>query len=47
MGQNKEIRENKRISRGLKKGAGRANLWKKEKMNGLEGTKNRGREGPT
>ena len=36
-GQPKEKTENKWISRGLKQGAGRANLRKKEKMNGLDG----------
>ena len=39
-------RENKWISRGLKQGAGRANLRKKEKTNGLVGAKNRGRGEP-
>ena len=33
VGQPKEKRENKWISRGLKQGAGRANLRKKEKTN--------------
>ena len=42
-----EKRENKWISRGLKQGAGRANLRKKEKTNGLVGAKNRGPGGPT
>ena len=36
-GQPKEKTENKWISRGIKQGEGRANLRKKEKMNGLEG----------
>ena len=44
-GQPKEKRENKRISRVLKQWAGRANLRKKEKTNGLEGSKTVGREG--
>ena len=35
MGQPKEKREKKWISRGLKQGAGWANLRKKEKTNGL------------
>ena len=43
----KEKRENKWMSRGLKRGVGRANLRKKEKMNGIVGAKNRGRGGPT
>ena len=30
------------ISKGLKQGAGRANLWKKEKTNGLVGAKTGG-----
>ena len=42
-----EKRENKRISRGLKRWAGSANLRKKEKTNGLVGTENRGRGRPT
>ena len=46
-GQPKEKAENKWISWGLKQGAGRANLRKKEKMNGLEGANNRGQGGPT
>ena len=41
-----EKRENKRKSR-IKQGVGRANLRKKEKTNGLEGAKNRGRGRPT
>ena len=41
-GQFKEKRENKRISRGLKRWAGIANLRKKEKTNGLVGTDYRG-----
>ena len=36
-----EKRKNKKMSRGLKQRAG-ANLWKKEKTNGLVGAKNRG-----
>ena len=47
MGQPKEKRENEWISRGLKQGLGHANLRKKEKANGLVGTKNTGRVGPT
>ena len=47
MGQPKEKRENEWISRGLKQGVGHANLRKKEKANGLVGTKNTGRGGPT
>ena len=46
-GQPKEKREDKWISKGLKHGAVRANLRKNEKTNGLVGTKNRGRSGPT
>ena len=46
-GQFKEKRENKRISRGLKRWAGSANLRKKEKTNGLVGTDYRGRGRPT
>ena len=46
-GQTKEKRENKRISKGLKRWAGRANLRKKEKTNGLVGARNRGRGRPT
>ena len=46
-GQPKGKRDNKWISRGLKQGAGRANLRKKGKMNGLEGAQNRGRGKPT
>ena len=45
MGQPKEKRENKWISRGLNRG-GWANLSKKEKTNGLVGAKNRGRGRP-
>ena len=45
MGQPKEKRENEWISRGLKQGAGQANLRKLEKTNGLVGAKNRGRVG--
>ena len=45
MGQPKEKRENNWISRGLKQGAGHANLRKKEKTNGLVGAKNTGRVG--
>ena len=41
-GQPKEKRENKWKSRGLKKGAGRANLREKEKTNGLVGAKTGG-----
>ena len=44
-GQPKEKRENKWISRGLKQGARRANLRKKEKTNGLVGAKTGGGEG--
>ena len=44
-GQPKEKRENKWKSRGLKQGAGRANLRKKEKTNGLVGAKTGGGEG--
>ena len=40
--QPKEKRENYLISRGLKQGAGRANLRKKEKRNGFVGAKKRG-----
>ena len=47
MGQPKEKRENEWIRRGLKQGAGRANLRKKEKTNGLVGAKNKGRVGTT
>ena len=47
MGQPKEKRENKWISRGYKQGAGLDNLRKKEKMNGLVGAKNKGRGAPT
>ena len=47
MGQTEEKRENECISRGLKQGAGRANIRKKEKRKGLVGAKNRGRGGPT
>ena len=47
MGQPKEKRENEWISRGLKQGAGHANLRKKEKINGLVGAKNTGQGGPT
>ena len=47
MSQPKEKRKNEWISRGLKKGAGQANLRKKEKTNGLVGAKNRGSGGPT
>ena len=47
MGQPKEKKENEWISRGLKQGAGRANLRKREKTNGLLGDKNRGWDGPT
>ena len=46
-GQTKEKRENKWVSMGLKRWAGRANLRKKEKRNGLVGAKNRGRGRPT
>ena len=46
MGQPKEKREHEWISRGLKQGAGRANLRKKEKTNGLVGAINRGRGRP-
>ena len=35
------------ISKGQKQEAKLANLKKKEKMNGLVGAKNRGRDGPT
>ena len=45
-GQPKEKRE-KMDEIGQKQGAGWANLRKKEKTNGLVGTKNRGRGGPT
>ena len=41
-GQPKEKRKTKWISRGLKQGAGWANLRKKEKTNGLVGAKNMG-----
>ena len=44
-GKPKEKRENKWISRGLKQGAGRANLRKKEKTIGLVGSKTWGGEG--
>ena len=37
MGQPKEKEKKQWISRGLKQGMGRANLRKKEKMNGLVG----------
>ena len=47
MGQPKEKREIKWISRGEKQGAGLANLRKKEKINGLVRANNRGRGGPT
>ena len=47
MGQPKEKRENKWISRGSKQGAGRANLRIRKKTNGLEGAKNPGRGGRT
>ena len=47
VGQPKEKRENKWISRGLKQGARQTNLREKEKTNGLVGAKNRGRGGPT
>ena len=47
MGQPKEKRENEWISRGLKQGAGHANLRKKEKTNELVGAKYRGRGRPT
>ena len=47
MGQPKEKRENKWISRGLKQEAGWTNLRNKEKTNGLVGAINRGRSGPT
>ena len=47
MGQPKEKRENKWISRGLKQGARQTNLREKEKTNGLVGTKNRGLGRPT
>ena len=43
--QPKEKREKEWIRRGLKQGAGRANLWKKEKTIGLVGAKNRGQAG--
>ena len=46
-GQPKEKTENKWISRGLKQGAERANLRKKEKMNGVLGAKNKVRGGTT
>ena len=46
-GQTKEKKDNKRISRGLKRWAGSANLRKKEKTNGLVGAKIRGRGRPT
>ena len=42
-----EKRENEWISRGFKQGVGQAKLRKREKTNGLEGAKNRGRDGPT
>ena len=47
MGQPKEKKENEWISSGLKQGAGRANLKKKDKTNGLVGAKNRGWGGTT
>ena len=47
MGQPKEKRENEWTSMGLKQMAWHANLRKKEKINGLVGTKNTGRGGPT
>ena len=47
MGQPKEKRKNEWMSRGLKQGAGQANLRKKEKTNGLVRAKNRGRGWPT
>ena len=43
MSQPKEKRENNWISRGLKQGAGRANLRKKEKRKGFVGANKRGR----
>ena len=46
-GQPMEKRENEWIRRDLKQGAGRANLRKKEKRNGLVGAKNRGRGRPS
>ena len=46
-GQPKEKKTKKGISRCLKRLAGRANIRKKEKTNGLVGTKNRGRGRPT
>ena len=45
MCQPKEKRENEWIRRGLKQGAGRANLKKKQKTNGLVGAKTGGRAG--
>ena len=45
-GQFKEKRENKRISRGLKRWVGSTNLRKKEKTIGLVGTDYRGRGRP-
>ena len=46
MGQPKEKREKKWISRGLKQRAKQANLREKEKTDGLVGAKNRGRGEP-
>ena len=43
-GHTEEKREKEWISRGYKQGAGRANLRKKEKMNGYWGLKTRGSE---
>ena len=45
MANQREKRENEWSSRGLKQGAGQANLRKKEKTNGLVGTKKGGGAG--
>ena len=42
MGQPKEKKRKRKISRGSKQGAGRANLGKREKTNGLLGLKTGG-----